>query len=65
MYISGKMIPVELFQEGREEDIKENLGRVKSSMIYFKNFCTCYNVPIPCTAIKKIIKIDMFIQTFY
>jgi hypothetical protein len=56
MYISGKMIPVELFQEGREEDIKENLGRVKSSMIYFKNFCTCYNVTPFRKTIKKIKK---------
>jgi hypothetical protein len=29
----------------REGGIKENDGRVNSTMIYCKNFCKCHNVP--------------------
>jgi hypothetical protein len=38
------MRPVETIPEvgGR---IKKNDGRVNSTMIYYKNFCKCHNVP--------------------
>jgi hypothetical protein len=48
MYINGKMRHVETILGMRGEEIKENGGRVNSSMIYLrycKNFCKCHNVP--------------------
>jgi hypothetical protein len=43
MYENGKMRPLKLFwQRGW---VKENDRGVNSSMIYYKNFCKCHNVP--------------------
>jgi hypothetical protein len=47
MYVNGKkMKPVEIIP-GIGEGIKETNGEgVNSTMIYGKNFCKCYNVPL-------------------
>jgi hypothetical protein len=45
MYENGKMRPVETTLRMRGERIKKNDGGVHSTMIYYKHFCKCYNVP--------------------
>jgi hypothetical protein len=44
MYENGKMRPVETPRNGGGE-IKENGRGDESSMIYYKNFYKCHNVP--------------------
>jgi hypothetical protein len=44
MYENGK-IRHETIPRMGAEGIKENDGRVNSTMIYYKNFCKCHNVP--------------------
>jgi hypothetical protein len=49
MYVNAKMISVETTPGIKGGRIKENDGRVDSSMIYLiycKNFCKCHNVPL-------------------
>jgi hypothetical protein len=41
---NGKMRPVETIP-GMGRVIKKNDGGVNSTMIYYKNFCKCHNVP--------------------
>jgi hypothetical protein len=56
MYVNAKMIPVETIPGIEREGIKESCRGMNSSMIYLvhcKNFCKCYNVPLPSTTIKK------------
>jgi hypothetical protein len=46
MCVNGKMIPVENIP-GMGEGIKDNDGRVNSSMVYLtycNNFCKCHRV---------------------
>jgi hypothetical protein len=45
MYVNGKMIPVETTLGMGGGEIKENDGRVNSTMIYCKNFGKCHDVP--------------------
>jgi hypothetical protein len=40
-----KMSPAEAILRMGGERIKENDGGVNSTMIYFKKFCKCHNVP--------------------
>jgi hypothetical protein len=42
MYVNGKMIPVEIFQEMEEERI--NVSSM-IHLIYSKTFCKCHNIP--------------------
>jgi hypothetical protein len=57
MYVNAKMIPVETIPGmGTEEDEREMVGGVKSSVIYLiqcKKFYKCHNVPTPRRTIKK------------
>jgi hypothetical protein len=55
VYIIGKMIPVQTVPEMGEDEIKENVEGVNSSMIYLiycKNFCKCCEVPPPAQFFK-------------
>jgi hypothetical protein len=45
MYDNGKMRPVETTPGMGGGRIKENDGRVNSTMIHCKNFCKCHNAP--------------------
>jgi hypothetical protein len=45
MYVNGKIRSVETLPGMGGGGIKENDGGVHSTMIYFKNFCKCHNVP--------------------
>jgi hypothetical protein len=45
MYVNGKMIPIETIPGNGGREIKENDRGGNSTMIYFKNFCKCHNVP--------------------
>jgi hypothetical protein len=45
MYENGKMRPDETIPGMGGGAIKENDGGVNSTMIYYKNFCKCHNVP--------------------
>jgi hypothetical protein len=45
MYENGNMRPVETIPEIGGGGIKENNGGMNSTMLYYKNFCKCYNVP--------------------
>jgi hypothetical protein len=45
MHVNGKMRPVETIPVMREGRIKENDGRVNSTVMYCKTFCKCHNVP--------------------
>jgi hypothetical protein len=45
MYENGKIRPVETIPGMGEGEIKENDRRENSTMIYYKNFCKCHNVP--------------------
>jgi hypothetical protein len=59
MYINGKIILIETAPGMGVKGIKENGGRVNSTMIYlihYKNFCKCHNVHSPSTTIKKFKK---------
>jgi hypothetical protein len=55
MYVNAKMITVETIPGIGGGEVKENGGRVNSSMIYLihcKNLCKCHNVPPPSATIK-------------
>jgi hypothetical protein len=45
IYKNGKMRLVETIPGTGGGGIKENDIEVNSTMIYFKNFCKCHNVP--------------------
>jgi hypothetical protein len=48
MYVKGNMRPAETIPGMGRGGMKKNGGGVNSTMIYliyFKNFCNCYNVP--------------------
>jgi hypothetical protein len=45
MYANGKMRLVETTPGTGGEEIKENDGKGNSTMIFYKNFCKCHNVP--------------------
>jgi hypothetical protein len=45
MYENGKMRSVETITEIGAGRIKENSGGMNSTMLYYKNFCECHNVP--------------------
>jgi hypothetical protein len=57
MFVNAKMIPVETVPGIRRGGMKESsVEWVNSRMIYLthcKNFCKCYNVPIPSITVKK------------
>jgi hypothetical protein len=56
-YVNGKIRPVETTSGMEGEEIKENGGRVNSSMIYLiycKNYCKCHKVLPLSTKIKKL-----------
>jgi hypothetical protein len=55
MYVNGKVVSVETFQEcGRSmKESSEGLDSSKIYLIYFKNFCKCHNVPTLSTTINK------------
>jgi hypothetical protein len=44
MYVNGKMRSAETISGMGEGRIKETDGGVNSTMIYYKNFCKCYNI---------------------
>jgi hypothetical protein len=46
MYENGKMRPVETIPRMGRGRIKENDRGVNSTMMYYKNFCKCHNVPL-------------------
>jgi hypothetical protein len=45
VYENGKMRPVETIPGIGGRRIKENDGGISSTMVYYKNFCKCHNVP--------------------
>jgi hypothetical protein len=45
MYENGNMRPAETIPVMRRGGIKENDGGANSTMIHFKNFYKCHNVP--------------------
>jgi hypothetical protein len=56
MYVNGKITPVETIPGMGGVRDKDNDGGVNSSMIsliYYKKFCKCHNVPPPSTIYKK------------
>jgi hypothetical protein len=59
MYVNEKMIPAETIPGIRERGVKENGRGVNSTMIYYKNFCKCHNVPPPSTTLTIIIIITI------
>jgi hypothetical protein len=52
MYENGKMRPAVTIPGIGGGEIKENHGRVNSTMIDCQNFCKCHNVP-PIITLKK------------
>jgi hypothetical protein len=52
MYENGKMRPSVTIPGIGGGEIKENHGRVNSTMIDCQNFCKCHNVP-PIITLKK------------
>jgi hypothetical protein len=45
MYENGKMRPGETIPGMGGRRIKKNYGGMNSTMVYYKNFCKCHNIP--------------------
>jgi hypothetical protein len=45
MYVNGKMRPVETSLGMGEERLRRMMEEVNSTIIFYKNFCKCHNIP--------------------